>query len=120
VDPTIAPDGPEFHDISGFTCPQCHGALWVRDLNPMLQYRCRTGHVFSQRTMVSEQDRMVDDALWAAIRSLEEQRALAQRLAGRFEKRGDAAAAARYGRKADVAARRAETLRQVLEPDDDS
>ena len=62
---------------------------------------------------------MVEDALWAATRSLEEQRALAERLAGRFEKRGDAAAAAaRYRHQADVAARRAVTLREVLQPHD--
>ena len=118
VDATIAPDEPEFDEVSGFTCPQCHGALWVRDMNHLLQYRCRTGHIFSQGTMVSEQERMVEDALWAATRSLEEQRALAERLAGRFEKRGDAAAAARYRRQADVAARRAVTLREVLQPHD--
>jgi len=100
--------------LSALTCPQCNGALWVRDLDGLLQYRCRTGHVLSQATMVSEQARMVEDALWAAARALEEQCALSNRLAERFDTRGDAATAARHRRQADVSARRAETLRSTL------
>jgi hypothetical protein len=68
--------------------------------------------------MVSEQARMVEDALWAAARALEEQCALSNRLADRFDTRGDAAAAARHRRQADLAARRAETLRATLLPAD--
>jgi two-component system chemotaxis response regulator CheB len=104
--------------ISALTCPQCNGALWVRDLDGLLQYRCRIGHILSQATMVSEQARMVEDALWAAARALEEQCALANRIAERFEGRGDAAAGARHRRQAVVAARRATTLRSTLLTDD--
>jgi two-component system chemotaxis response regulator CheB len=97
--------------LSALTCPQCNGAMWVRDLGGLLQFRCHTGHILSQQTMVSEQARMVEDALWAAARALQEQSALSMRLAERFEERGDTAGAARHRRQADVAERRASTLR---------
>ena len=112
-------DAHETERVSSLTCPQCHGAVWEREVGGLLQYRCRTGHVFGQDTMVSEQDRMVEDALWAAVRALEERSAMSRRLAERFELRGDGAGAARCLRQAAVAKRRADTLRATVLADDD-
>src|SRR5262249_9666528 len=31
---------------SGFTCPDCHGALWEVEDGTMLRFRCHVGHAF--------------------------------------------------------------------------
>jgi two-component system, chemotaxis family, protein-glutamate methylesterase/glutaminase len=100
--------------LSGLTCPQCAGALWERDELGLLQYVCRTGHVLGQDSMEAEQSKMVEDALFAALRALEEQAALARRLAGRFTARGDRASANRYWRRAEQRAAQAEVLRATV------
>jgi two-component system, chemotaxis family, protein-glutamate methylesterase/glutaminase len=68
---------------SGLTCPECSGALWeVRD-RELIQYRCRVGHVYSLESMLAEQARSVEAALWAGVRALEERAQLMRRIAGR-------------------------------------
>jgi two-component system chemotaxis response regulator CheB len=43
-------------------------------------FRCHVGHAFSLESLVGEQTEDVERALWAAVRSLEEGAALAQRV----------------------------------------
>jgi two-component system chemotaxis response regulator CheB len=112
------PDLGNFGRVSGLTCPQCHGAMWERDLDGLIQYRCRTGHVLGQESMATEQDRMVEEALWAAVRALEERSELSRRVAERFEARGDDATAARHRRQTMTAARRTATLRGTVLSED--
>jgi two-component system chemotaxis response regulator CheB len=104
--------------VSELTCPLCHGALWEREVGDLVQYRCRTGHVFGQDTLASEQDGMIEDALWAGVRALEERGEFSRRLAARFDARGDTATSARYVRQALAAERRAKTLRETVLGDD--
>jgi two-component system chemotaxis response regulator CheB len=57
------PNGP----ASGFTCPECNGALWELEEGGLLRYRCRVGHAYSEEAMVQEQGSAVEAALWAAL-----------------------------------------------------
>ena len=56
----------------------------------------------------------MEDALWAAVRALEEKSALAWRLSQRAHQRDDAEAASRHARLSHAAERRAAIVRDVL------
>jgi two-component system chemotaxis response regulator CheB len=81
---------------SGFTCPDCHGALWEIDDGEAVLYRCRVGHAYSEDAMVSAQTDSVERAMWAALRALEERAALIQKLAGNARRRGHEGVAALF------------------------
>jgi two-component system, chemotaxis family, protein-glutamate methylesterase/glutaminase len=76
------PDGP----ATGFTCPECSGALWELREGELVRYRCRIGHTYSEDAMLLEQGTSVEAALWAALEVLEERaellRTTAERRAG--------------------------------------
>ena len=68
---------------SGLTCPECSGALWEVKEHNLVQYRCRVGHVYSLESMLAEQSRAVEAALWAGAAALEERAELMRRIADR-------------------------------------
>jgi two-component system chemotaxis response regulator CheB len=68
---------------SGFACPDCGSALWELQEGALLRYRCRVGHAMTARTLLMAQSAALEDALWTALRALEEKIALAHTLAGR-------------------------------------
>jgi two-component system chemotaxis response regulator CheB len=98
---------------SAFTCPECGGALFEKPGQEPLHFRCRTGHAYSPETLFAKQTDTFDATLWAALRSLEEQAALARRIEKRMREVGGRASQ-RYGERADEAERHAGLLRKVL------
>ncbi|HEF5152280.1 chemotaxis protein CheB [Burkholderia multivorans] len=57
---------------SALTCPSCSGALWrMRDDRP-LRYRCHTGHAFSALSLDDAEAQKAEDAIWVAIRAVNE------------------------------------------------
>ncbi len=65
---------------SVFTCPSCRGALWEMHEGNLLRYRCHTGHALSQESLFAEQSEAVENALYSAIRALEEKAATSRRM----------------------------------------
>lgn len=59
-------------EISPNTCPECHGVLVKIREGPISRYRCHTGHAFSLNTLLADVDEAINDALWNAIRAIEE------------------------------------------------
>ncbi|WP_128593986.1 chemotaxis protein CheB [Paraburkholderia kirstenboschensis] len=57
---------------SSLTCPDCGGVVWRIGDDLPLRYRCHTGHAFSALSLESEQRSGAENALWAAVRRLEE------------------------------------------------
>ena len=76
------PDGP----ASGFTCPECSGALWELREGELVRYRCRVGHSYSEDAMIAAQGSAVEAALWTALEVLEERSELLRRIARRMER----------------------------------
>lgn len=68
---------------SEFACPECGGALWEIRENELTRYRCRVGHALSEQTLLAAQSDAVEDALWVALRALEEKIALGGRMIAR-------------------------------------
>lgn len=99
---------------SGFACPQCGGALWELHDDELLRFRCRTGHAWSIETLMAEQSDQLEGALWTALRALEEQAALAHRLAERATKRDQPILAEKFESRAESATAQAEVIRKVL------
>jgi two-component system chemotaxis response regulator CheB len=99
---------------SGLICPSCSGSLWdVRGDGPM-RFRCRVGHAFSAESMLAGQEDTVENALWAALRALEEQRDLVLRLHTRAVARGHTLMTKRFQERVTHIETQAEQLRQLL------
>jgi len=112
------PESPEYAQpgrISGFTCPECSGALWEVDEGGVLRYRCRVGHAFSAESFAAEQGAALEAALWAALRALEERVALCTKLAHRFAGSSHPRTTSRYEHMAEEARTQAQLIRDALE-----
>jgi two-component system chemotaxis response regulator CheB len=109
-------DHPQAGSPSGFVCPDCGGALWESEsANGLLNFRCRTGHGYSVETLLAGQNEIVEGALWAALRALEERAAMSRRMADRLRRRGTRSSAARFERQADAAVQQALVIRDALQ-----
>lgn len=99
---------------SSFACPDCGGVLWETRDGSLVRYRCRVGHGWTSEGLVAEQRETLETALWTALRALEENAALNERLAARFERRGSPGVAKRFHESARLARARAALIRHVM------
>jgi two-component system chemotaxis response regulator CheB len=102
-------------ESSVFSCPSCGGVLWELDeSDDLLRFRCRVGHAFTANGVVEEQGERVEEALWTALRALQERGELSHRLAERMRRQGSEHSRRRFGALAEEAHAQAETIRRVL------
>ncbi len=99
---------------STFACPDCNGTLWEVDEDGVLRFRCRVGHAYSAESLLSAKTDSTEAALWAAMRALEEDAALARRMAERARQRRHLSTALRYQRQAESSSAHAAALRDLL------
>jgi two-component system chemotaxis response regulator CheB len=66
---------------STLVCPDCKGTLWEINGSRPPRYRCHTGHGFSLRSLAAVQQEATENALWSAVRALQEKEMLLRRLA---------------------------------------
>jgi two-component system chemotaxis response regulator CheB len=85
----------------------------VQDGN-VVRFRCRVGHAYSPHTLLADGGRQVEAALWTALRALEENAALARRLAARASARGPGRMTERFSDQARELEEHASVLRHVL------
>ena len=102
-------------DASGFTCPECGGALWETEDEDFPGYTCHVGHSYSADSMLEEQGESVERALWGAVRILEERKALVLRLAQRMEEGGQPKSARMFSARAREAGDHADVIRRLIE-----
>jgi two-component system, chemotaxis family, protein-glutamate methylesterase/glutaminase len=98
---------------STFVCPDCSGSLWQVDGARPARFRCHTGHGFSLRSLHQAHVDKTEDALWSAIRALEEQHMLLDGMAA--EHGDDAARAQRLEAAARAADEQADRLRELVQ-----
>jgi two-component system chemotaxis response regulator CheB len=99
--------------VSVFTCPECGGTLWEIDKDKVLRYRCRIGHAFSPHNLVEMHDETMESILWSAVRTLEENAELSQRIATHASKRY-IHTANYFHQKSQIAKQNAKKLKEIL------
>ncbi len=57
---------------SPYSCPDCQGVLREVSDGGRVRYRCHTGHAYSTLSLLAASDEGVEEALYKAIRALEE------------------------------------------------
>jgi two-component system chemotaxis response regulator CheB len=120
----VTPEHPEVDGIeraealngppSPFTCPDCGGTLWEFNRGELVRYRCHVGHGFNADSLGEGQNGKVEEALWSALRLLEEAIELRKRMADRARERNLSAVVAGLNRDVADYEARAEVLRSLL------
>jgi two-component system chemotaxis response regulator CheB len=108
-------DAPQPGNVTGLTCPECNGAIWLDDSGPVPRFACRIGHAFSPQSFDAAQTERVEAALWTALRTLEERAALYRRMAARHRSAGNVRTSERFALRAESAVQHALVLRDVVE-----
>ena len=114
MDPDTIYNGERAGKPSGFSCPECGGVLWELEDGDLLRFRCRVGHAFSVESMLEEQSEVLEEALWAALKTLEENTSLSRHLADQARKSGHNLVANRFEEKVREAERHATVIRRLL------
>jgi two-component system chemotaxis response regulator CheB len=118
-----ASDGPPGGVPSGYSCPDCGGVLWQVPLegkDGRAKFLCRVGHGYDAESLLAADGNAVEDALWTALRALEERASLAHRLHERAAARNHPQSAARFAEQLREAGEQIALLRGLLrtaEPD---
>ncbi|RUR04334.1 chemotaxis protein CheB [Legionella sp. km772] len=68
----------EISTPSVFSCPECNGVLWRLRDKRLERYRCRVGHAYGLDSLMSHKQQSTQEALWVALRALEEKKNLAR------------------------------------------
>src|SRR5262245_8938302 len=92
-------------------CPECGGALWEREDGDLVRFGCRVGHVYSPESLVAEHGKALEQALWAALRGLEERADLYRRMARRAQVANRSSIERRFHNRSDSAERHATAVR---------
>jgi two-component system chemotaxis response regulator CheB len=99
---------------STFACPECNGTLWEVNGSRPRRFRCHTGHAFTLRALHHAQGTATDEALWSALRALQERQLLLEALAESHRDAGDADEARRLDDEADASGGHIATLRALI------
>lgn len=99
---------------SNLACPTCGGTLWEQNNGNLLRFRCRVGHAWSEDSLQAEQAEALEEALWTALRALEESASLSRRMAKRARERNQERMALNYETQAQETHERATLIRDVL------
>jgi two-component system chemotaxis response regulator CheB len=97
---------------TAFACPSCHGALWELQDDRLTRYRCHTGHAFSPESLLAEQSDAIEEALFSALRALEEKATALRRLATHYKRMPELQQD--YEIRAAEADKSAESIRSLL------
>lgn len=95
-----------------YTCPACNGTLWQVGEEEPLRFRCHVGHTFTAEGLLTEQTRTLENALWSAVRLMEEKVNFSRQMAERMRTSNLMHAAAHYEEYADNLDREVVIVRQ--------
>lgn len=96
------------------SCPECSGPLWQMDTGSVRRYRCHVGHGFTAKALMATQDSALEQALWAAMRTMEERANLAKTMARDEMEKGRYKSAEVYKERAQNSKSHAQTIRDLL------
>jgi len=99
---------------SRFSCPECGGVLWEVSIQGPLFFRCEVGHAHSAASLGESQMEVIEAAMWAALRALEDKVALSRRRAAIAESRGLGMLTDQFTVEEQAAQQHASALRALL------
>jgi two-component system chemotaxis response regulator CheB len=98
---------------SSYACPECHGVLLQLKEGGRVRFRCHTGHAYSLESLLAAVAEGIDEAMWMAIRALEEGGMLMARMAEHVQGH-DVAESRRLASHAGDVRSRAATIRKLV------
>lgn len=98
---------------SSFACPECHGVLLQLKEGTRTRFRCHTGHAYSVNSLLAAIGEGIEEAMWIAIRALEEGQLLMGRMAEHVRVH-DSVEAQQLCQRADEAKRQSDVLRKLV------
>jgi two-component system chemotaxis response regulator CheB len=108
------PHRPPEGELAPLICPECGGSLWEARHGTLLRYECHEGHAFTGESLLNGQNEMIEEAMWAALRALDENAELLRRMAGRARSANRPESAKTFEEHARDAEDRAHLIRNVL------
>ena len=100
---------------TGLTCPACGGAIWELRDDGVTVLRCHVGHAYGLESFGDAQAEHTEAALWEAVRTLEERRALLARMADSAERGSRTLSAAHLRSAAAELDAKGDTVRRLVE-----
>jgi two-component system chemotaxis response regulator CheB len=98
-----------------YTCPECHGVLLALKDGGLMRFRCHTGHAFSADSLLAAVTDITEEALWNAVRALEECMLLLNHMGDHFAEANHTRLAAVYYQHANATNAQVRQVRQVLD-----
>jgi two-component system chemotaxis response regulator CheB len=98
----------------GLSCPDCGGVLRQIEDKNMLRFRCRVGHTLSGNTLFEAQSETVEQALWTALRLMEEKAEIAHKMKEYALSRNFKSAPQKFEEQANKLERDAKLIRELL------
>jgi two-component system, chemotaxis family, protein-glutamate methylesterase/glutaminase len=117
LDPSVLDSDKRPGELSHFTCPECAGPLYEMQQDDLIRFRCRVGHAYTAESMLDEKSEELEQALYVALNTLEENALMADRLANRSRQHGHGHAVSRFEQRAEEARQQAKAIRRVLTQD---
>jgi two-component system chemotaxis response regulator CheB len=102
---------------SGFVCPDCGGGLYEIEEELLPRFRCRVGHAFTADVLRAGKAEVLEQALWVALRTLEEKLELHHHMAQRAAQRGLALTAAQWQEDIRDMEQQIDVLGRILYPE---
>jgi signal transduction histidine kinase len=106
--------GDKFGAPSAYICPECNGPLWETKGSKPSHYRCLAGHAFSPENLLAEESKSIEQALWTAVKMLEERANVLKRLENRAGELHQSITITSFREQAEKDVSHAKVLRQIL------
>lgn len=100
--------------LTTYTCPECKGSLWQIGKGEPLRFRCHTGHSFTANAFLAEQTQNLENALWSAVRTMEEKVTFSRQMAERMRNYNLTSAVTKYEDHAMNLDREVSLIRDII------
>jgi two-component system chemotaxis response regulator CheB len=97
-----------------FICPDCGGVLFEHVEGTLVRFACSVGHAYSIEALAGGQGHELENALWAAVRALEDRAVLLGRLAERARGSRQHRSAETFASEAVGVRERSQVIREAI------
>lgn len=101
-------------DLAPLTCAECGGPLWEIREDNVPRFRCREGHSYTAKTLLSELTDGIEQSLWVAVQTMDERVRILDRLVDFDEKKGRSHSSSGFRSRAEETREHADNLRKFL------